>query len=394
MRTPEQVRNRLEVMWRRQWTTWLGGGGDWPNDIPLDVPTEREAQRKWPEFMNWLAIWRSKPLGGELLDATRTWPTMGRQDVPTHVRFANAREIAMAVGHSTAELFTRADERWQDRAAAWPDLANTLRGHAEWMSGLSDKDYRRFITVVDWLTINRNCSLYLRQLPIAGLDTKWIEQHMGPIAKLLAIRFGVPTGSLQAIAGLKTEPARRRIKLLDPVLRAKFGGLSDVTVRLDELRALEIPAQLALVVENQETALACEDLSGAVALMGGGFAVTELGTVPWLARIPIIYWGDIDTAGFAILSMLRHYHPHTVSCLMDEETLLKHRPLWSSEKVQTTRPNDGLDPSEAKLYQDLMDGEKWGTGVRLEQERLSWREAWSIVNSLAESLRADTSKVE
>ncbi len=41
--------------------------------------------------------------------------------------------------------------------------------------------------------------------------------------------------------------------------------------------------------------------------------------------------GDIDTYGFAMLDRLRSYHPHIRSLLMDEATLLQHRPLWGRE---------------------------------------------------------------
>ena len=386
MRTPEQVREKLVTTWNRQWPEWLGGGGTWPKTFALDPPTECEAQRRWAEFTAWCASWSAKPLGGELRSVVKTWPTMGRQDVPTHMVFGSAAALAAEVG--TAELFAVADHRWTERAAAWPDLAEALRGCAGWFGRMSDQDYGRFIAVVDWLSANRESGLYLRQLPVAGIDTKWTERHAGPIAKLLATRFGVAPARLELVAGLQRDPPRRRLRLLDPGLRARFGGLSDITVRLDELETLDLPVELAIVIENQVTALACEDLPGAIALMGGGFAVNELATVPWLARVPLIYWGDIDTAGFAILGALRQAHPQTISCLMDEETLVEHAVLWSDEDVPADGQVQGLTAAEAKLRQDLLDGTKWKRrGVRLEQERLPWPAAWAAICQLALQLR-------
>lgn len=375
MRTPDQIRGRLTTTWRGQWTDWLGDGGSWPKDFSLDAPTEREAQRLWPEFTRWIATWLAAPLGGEMVTATRAWRSMGRQSLPTHVRFGTPAEFAAAMGRSTAELFAVADRRWRDRTAAWPDLASPLRACSEWLAGLSDADYERFVAVVDWLSEHRDTGLYMRQLPIPGLDTKWVETHAGPIARLLAARFGCAPGPLTAVAGLASDRSRRRIRLLDPLLRAQVAGLSDISVRIDELATLDLPVRVAIVIENQQTALACGDVPGGILLMGGGFSVAELGRVPWLERVPLVYWGDIDTAGLAILNTLRAWHPHTVACLMDEATLLSHRDLWSWEQKPTPGVFAHLTPPEMELHAKLARGH-WQPGVRLEQERLGWPLAW------------------
>jgi len=38
-----------------------------------------------------------------------------------------------------------------------------------------------------------------------------------------------------------------------------------------------------------------------------GYAVDVLGQLPWLQEAQCIYWGDIDTHGFAILNRARTY---------------------------------------------------------------------------------------
>jgi hypothetical protein len=384
MRSPDQIRERLAITWRRQWAEWLGGGGEWPKDFSLDVPTERLAQKQWSEFAKWVQSWAAAPLGGTMTVASRNWPTMGAQQVPTHVSFASASELSAAVGPEEHSVFVMAQRRWTERANAWPDLTEPLRAHAAWLAKLPEADYERFIAVIDWLSANRDTGLHLRQLPISGIDSKWIERHAGPITRLIAHRFG-RFGSLHEVAGLAADGPRRRVRLLDPDLRAIAGGLSDLTVRLDELAAIQWPIRLAIVVENQQTALCCQDLPGAVVLMGGGFSVTELGTIPWLERIPLLYWGDIDTAGFAILSALRRYHPHTISCLMDEATLLKFRDLWSDEATAVRSACDGLREEEELLRQKLL-SQHWGGNVRLEQERIPWPHAWAALSATAASL--------
>ncbi len=83
-----------------------------------------------------------------------------------------------------------------------------------------------------------------------------------------------------------------------------------------------------------------------------------------------MYWGDIDTHGFAILNRLRRL-PHARSMLMDRATLLAHRDHWTTEPSPTTAVLDRLDPSESALYAELI-SDAHASSVRLEQERISF----------------------
>lgn len=306
---------------------------------------------------------------------------MGDQLVPTHVDFSTALDVAEAVGPSLSALFRTADDRYRERFAAWPMLESLLRTHAKWWQSLSGDDYVRAIAVFEWLRANPASGLYARQLPIPGVDTKWLEQHSGHMATLLADYLGRAKGPLTEVAGLKTDSPKKRIRLLDETLRKSFGGLSDLTVRMDELAASDLGARIVLVVENLQTALACEDFPGAVVIVGGGFAAYDLAQIPWIAKLPVVYWGDIDYAGFQILAALRNRLPHARSCLMDEATLLTYRSLWSVDPHPPRHMQfDGLSPEERSVAHGLSNC-RWGIGVRLEQERIPWTDAWQQVKA-------------
>jgi hypothetical protein len=376
MKQPDDVRRRLETAWARNWTTWLGGGGAWPLTVSLDPPTESKARQHWTHFQAWVRIWNAPEWAGRVEFVSRAWRSLGVQEVPSAVRFEGPDAVAATLGPSKQLQWAASAARWSERVKAWPDLGDELRAIADQLGTFSDGDYQRFITAFEWLASHPDSGLYVRQLPIAGLDSKWVEAHAGPIARLLARRLQRPQGLLAQVAGLAFQSSRRRMRLLDPELRARMGGLSDIQAPLEQLARLVLPVRVAIVVENQQTALACGDIPGAVLLMGGGFAVTELGRIPWLERVPIVYWGDIDTAGLAILNALRSWHPHTVACMMDQETLLCHSDLWSREDVPTLGVLNHLTAEEAELHRLLVSGELWGPGMRLEQERLEWTRAW------------------
>jgi len=85
----------------------------------------------------------------------------------------------------------------------------------------------------------------------------------------------------------------------------------------------------------------------------------------------LIYWGDLDTHGFAILSRLRHSFPHARSMLMDRATLLAHQTQWVTEPSPTTADLGLLTQAEQELYRALTMNEL-GPAIRLEQERVSF----------------------
>lgn len=91
-----------------------------------------------------------------------------------------------------------------------------------------------------------------------------------------------------------------------------------------------------------------------------------------MVGVDLIYWGDIDTHGFAILDRLRAWLPQARSVLMDRETLLQHRDRWVREERPTSAALTRLTATEAQLYAALVHDDL-GTRVRLEQERIDWR---------------------
>jgi hypothetical protein len=99
--------------------------------------------------------------------------------------------------------------------------------------------------------------------------------------------------------------------------------------------------------------------------------VQVLESLGWLAGLDLVYWGDLDTHGFAILNRLRQCSPHARSMLMNGATLLAHRAQWVTEPYPTTASLDLLTPAEQELYRALGTN-VFGSAVRLEQERVSF----------------------
>jgi hypothetical protein len=175
---------------------------------------------------------------------------------------------------------------------------------------------------------------------------------------------------------LRPLPHLVRFRLLDESLRRSLGGLGDISARVEDLVGLDLEVSLVYIVENLQTGLAFDDRPGSLVFMGLGYGVSALGRLPWVTRARCLYWGDLDTHGFAILDRARRCLPDIGSALMDEETLLRHREFWAVEKEQCAAAGlPLLTAAEQTVYRGLRE-QRWGMNVRLEQERIGWSWAW------------------
>lgn len=372
--SPEAARDFLVRRFNNQHQNWLAGEGMWPLVVTLGVPTDKDIAEDAAAVRAWAAAWQSRTGPGGVLFEERQFARFGRHRLPSRLSFESAAVVAAAVGQS--RRWEIASERYQRMSSRWPVLAqcSALASRFDVLADYSTEDFERLVTLLAWLNANPASGLYLRQLPVEGLDTKWLEKRTGLVAGLLrAIRStGGESGDFHALVGLKKPAHRVRIRLLCPTLRSLVGGLGDIEAPVRELGRLPISPAAVVIVENLETGLALPDIASTVLVMKLGNAVSALEALPWLRTAEVVYWGDIDTHGFAILDRARKTVPQIRSVLMDEATLLAHQPLWVREPVLCSNLLfEGLNVEEKSVYDHLRVG-TWGARIRLEQERLDW----------------------
>ncbi len=373
---PDGLRERLRKVYRSSRRRWLEGTGAWPLSIPLGVPTERQARDHLAEVQAWQSRWHTWRGEGEIVWAERRWSGLGTQKLPERVLFHAPRQVATWIGE--AERWQRATERHALMTKNWPRLVGILSSYFDVLSDYSEDDFKRLSDMLKWLETHPDSGLYIRQLPVTGVDTKWLEARKGLITGLLrAIRAkGADDVDFVGLSGIRREPVLMRTRLLDAGVRHITGGLGDITAPVEEIARLHLPLRRIYIVENLQTGLAFGELPGAAVFMRLGYAVDLFGEIEWLRQLPCYYWGDLDTHGFAILNRLRHYLPHAQSLLMDEATLLAHQGLWGQENDPTSNAElTLLTNEERRLYEDICSN-RWGARLRLEQERIPWGYAW------------------
>ncbi|MFT3860777.1 Wadjet anti-phage system protein JetD domain-containing protein [Micropruina sp.] len=116
-------------------------------------------------------------------------------------------------------------------------------------------------------------------------------------------------------------------------------------------------------------------MPGVIAVHGNGLVVTELAAVAWIAGSRVLYWGDLDSHGLAILGELRAVLPQTESVLMNTEVLQRFAHLAVADPTPRRGAIGHLTPGETRALEWLREGD-----LRLEQERIPWPYAAAAIS--------------
>lgn len=366
---PADVREAV----RKKWGTLLGNfaaGQDWaPLSFPLRGPGPAEIGERLGEVQKWAGEWEQAGRGPLRVEYRKVGGRhIGANLIPGRA-WVDGYEQAWALLGARAEV-RRLGELAEQTSSECPSLLPWLTRYPVKALRLAG-NWGQLLATVRWIDQRQAPGMYLRQVDVPGVDTKFIERHKGVLAELLDLqlagdRIDPEAGDFEGRYGFRRKPGYVRFRS-----GSCYGGFSELSVRAEEFTAPPPGITRAYVVENEVTYLAFPLAPDAMVIVGGGYAAGVLESLGWLTALDVVYWGDIDTHGFAILNRLRRPVPHARSMLMDRATLLAHREQWVTEPVPTAAGLDLLDATELDLYRDLVTG-TFGPAVRLEQERISF----------------------
>jgi len=241
-------------------------------------------------------------------------------------------------------------------------------------------EWSRLLNIVTWLIEHPRPGIYLRQVDLPGVHSKFIEAHRSILAELfdLALSEEVVESNNRGVNkfaaryGFLEKPARIRFRVLDPSIYAVPGPVCpDVTLDAESFSGMDLAVRRIFITENETNFLAFPQVRDAIVIFGAGYGWDALARSHWLNNCSIHYWGDIDTHGFGILNQLRAYFSHVDSFLMDRETLAAHASVWGSEDKSLLIDLHRLTQEENALYNDLRDN-RIRARLRLEQEHIGF----------------------
>lgn len=253
--------------------------------------------------------------------------------------------------------------------------------------------WEKLLDVTDWLLAHPRPGIYLRQMDIPGVHSKFVEAQRGVLSELLDLLLpesGIDTSAsglnqFNRRYGFLDKPERIRLRWLDPACSPLPAlGQADLTLDAASFAGLSRSVDRVFITENEINFLAFPSVPNSLLIFGAGYGFAALAQAAWLHACQIHYWGDIDTHGFAILNELRSHFPHVESLLMDRQTFLAHSGLWGDEPLPQQRELDHLTTNELALYDDLRD-QRLGNKLRLEQERIPYHLLQTALKSIAQN---------
>ncbi|GAB4564730.1 MAG: DUF3322 and DUF2220 domain-containing protein [Geothermobacteraceae bacterium] len=377
--TPADLKAQLQKLWDRGALLSVLAGGEtlFPRRLKLKGPSSRELSERFAEVREWIG--RLSAAGPYRIEWSHiNHRVLGHNKIPTEIWVDRLDDALGLLGKRQAA------ERFADLVALTRERQPAL---LPWLQKRPLRalelaaDWRRLLDVVAWCQAHPRPGIYLRQIDLPGVHTKWIEEHRGVLIELLDLVLPEEAiapeftgiGGFCRRYGFRDKPARVRLRILDPDIRLlPAGSEQDIVLTHAAFAALDLPVAKVFITENEINFLAFPQIKGAIVIFGAGYGFDNLTSADWLQKKAIHYWGDIDTHGFAILNQLRGVFPHAESFLMDRQTLLCHKELWVAEVRPETAELSRLTPEEHELY-DQLRRDHWGERVRLEQERIGFK---------------------
>jgi hypothetical protein len=386
--TPKTIKERAEKIWLKGdlHKAHLTNTELFPLTIALPNLSAKELLTEFSQLQNSLHLLRQDSVknGYSIENKPINHRQLGEQKIPAAIIFNTENQFLRYLGKN--QEFAQFKTLTEQTLARYPNLRDWLTRYPFRIMNFSD-NWNKLLSVCDYFIQHPKPDCYVRQLDIADVDTKFIEQHKGILSELLDQLLsesardlsvtGLSNHGFERRYGLRYEQPQIRLRILDQALA--IHGVTDLTLTLSEFQQLELPVKTVFISENKMNGLATPDFPDALVIFGLGYAVDLLAQARCLQTATIYYWGDLDTHGFAILSRMRGYFPSTHSLLMDNETLQTFKKLWVAEPKSNLVSYElaNLTADEQQVFQYVK-----SHNIRLEQERISYSYFLNALNNI------------
>ncbi len=340
-----------------------------PIELKLKKITQKELQENYSKTFKYIEKLKYSKL--PIVYKEFSFKALGKQMLPVSIAFEDLDEFLRYIGKLYEyETFIE----FYDKITKLHPKLKELFLKKPFMIIEYEKIWDKLLLVVDFFINNTYPNIYIRELSIKDIDTKFIEKHKKIIDILLSyIKETTPLNSLSNYAFekkyyLKYPLATIRFRILDRELYIQ--GLSDISLTSKEFESLKIECKKVFIIENKITFLSFFDIKDSIVIFGGGYGLLALKNCKWLREKELYYWLDIDEDGFAMLSQIRGYFSKITSIFMDEKTINNFKHLKVRHNIKSSNKIlHHLTKEENEVYKKLQNN-FYGDNFRLEQERI------------------------
>jgi hypothetical protein len=293
----------------------------------------------------------------------------GRNRFPARIFFECQEDFLRFVGKNRE--FASFADAVQRLRGVFPELEGWIHSNPRTLIAAAT-DLAGLVEVLQYLRDHPRPSVFVRELPL-NVDTKFVERHKPLLREWLDLIL--PSHAIRADEdhferryGLRYVEPYLHVRLLDPQLAVQWQfPFQEIAIPLHTFGAWRFSPDVLFIVENKVNLFTMPIVKRAIGIGGLGKAVTLLRYLPWIQKLPTIYyWGDLDVEGFEILSSIRALFPQTRSLLMDVTSFEKWTSLAIPHVSGKTEVPPHLTESELAAYVRCRDN-----SLRIEQERFS-----------------------
>ncbi|RSX53712.1 hypothetical protein D2E25_0018 [Bifidobacterium goeldii] len=302
----------------------------------------------------------------------------------SHVIIPDEQTALRVSGNALAARYRSARKRYGTVRETFPIDEETAMQAVRLAKDETDVDFALLLQVAGYCASHDVAGLRPRAVPLAGFSAKWLDRKAAKRRKVVELLSGKP--SLE----LDDRPRELRFRHLDPTRALQ----PDVVAIRPWDDGAKMSIRHVVIVENKDTYQLMPPISDGLCVFGSGKAAVDgLALLPWLfdersTNVRVLYWGDMDAAGFEILSSVRQLGVDCDSLFMDRAAYNRYgmfgTNLDQDDKPlsrQVPKPLPGLRDGERELYEALCTGE----GVpylRLEQERIPIADAAQALSAI------------
>ncbi|WJM79229.1 DUF3322 domain-containing protein [Pectobacterium brasiliense] len=353
MYSPDELRKKLARQWdnAKLRTERLLPPGSWPLCLSIGKPSARLFAEQTQCVLQHVQLWRQVVVGRvdwedvsyRASDRAVSLPLRWILNSPSEWIKAAAEPAVSREFRLLEEIIEHVD----------PIFHPLLVSHCSFWRHKDPQDIISAARLACRLTPGCAKGLPLRLLSGQGVDTKFIENNISLLTRLLDVRFSGEASEQGLTTFLGAFDESSHWVLVVP-LSPGLLPFKKCRVTTAELAETILTASRVLVIENEQCLHQLPVLSDTIAILGCGLDVQWLSSSA-LDEKHIAYWGDMDSWGLLMLARARRCRSTLDALLMNRELFeqyASHSAVTEPVKAQEAIP-DGLLNEEADFYRYL-----------------------------------------
>ncbi|GKO23141.1 hypothetical protein NUKP104_16690 [Klebsiella variicola] len=353
MYSPDELREKLARQWdnAKLRAERLLPPGNWPLCLTIGKPSAKIFAEQPQRVLQHVQLWRQVAVGRVEWEEVSYRASDGPVSMPLRWIMNGPSDWINAAADATVSREFRLLEGIIEQVD--PIFHPLFISHRSLWRNKGSQDIISAARLASRLEPGCAKGLPLRLLSGQGVDTKFIENNISLLTRLLDMRFSGEASEQGLTTFLDAFDESSHWVLVVP-LSPGLLPFKKCRVTTAELAETTLPASRVLMIENEQCLHQLPELSDTIAVLGCGLDVQWLSSVV-LDKKRVAYWGDMDSWGLLMLARARRCRPTLDVLLMNRELFEQYASqsaVPEPVKAQEAIP-DGLLNEEGDFYRYL-----------------------------------------